>query len=419
MSRIQRPRGMQDFIPPTSDIMEILVNRIADLFRSYGYRKIDTPILEHTELFMRLGETTDVVQKEMYTFMDRKGRSLTLRPELTAPVVRAYLELKEKPPLPVRYYYVGPIFRYERPQRGRYRQAHQFGIEVLGDDKPEIDLEVIYLAYRVYSELGLSELEVSVNSIGCPQCRHRFRDVLLKYLQPMREQLCNDCKVRIDKNPLRVLDCKVDRDKLSDAPRPIDYLCDECREHFQRLLELLNKAGIPYQIDHKLVRGLDYYNRTVFEIRTQINSRVLDLAGGGRYDYLASELEPKVNLPGCGFAGGLERLYMLLEESGKLPEAPEIFLLIAPLTPTAKDKVVELLNKLKPERSRPLTIHWSARSLKSALKYADRINALNVAFIGQPELEAKRLKVRDMRTGKQVELEFDELRTLLEGGSEL
>ncbi len=412
--KLSKPRGTQDFLPPVSDTLELIKAKIADTFRSLGYHLIETPIFEHTELFLRLGEATDIVQKEMYTFKDRKGRSLTLRPEITAPVVRALLEANlHKTSDLKRFYYIGPIFRYEKPQKGRYRQAHQFGIEVLGSSSPFIDFEVISVAMKVYESFGLKDLKVSLNSIGCKVCRPRYREALLEYLSGKVHELCDDCKVRYKRNPLRVLDCKVDRDKLRDAPKPIDYLCDDCRTHFNHLKDLLDKAGVPYEVDHHLVRGLDYYNRTVFEIRANLAGKYLELAGGGRYDYLAQEIGADEEVPGCGFAGGLERLYMILEEAGALPERSVPLVVVLPLSERARESFVAIFRELQPKKV--ISVAWDL-NLRKGLRYADRLGADEVIFFGDRELEKGIAVIRDMRTGDQREIQLKDLRTYLESG---
>ena len=410
---ITKPRGTQDFLPPQSEALEIIKERIKEIFWKHGYQPIETPIFEHTELFMRLGESTDIVQKEMYTFQDKKGRSLTLRPEITAPVVRAFLEAGLDRTSDIkRFFYIGPIFRYEKPQKGRYRQAHQFGIEVLGSDSPAVDFEVITVAMKVYKAFGLEDLKVSLNSIGCRKCRPKYREALMEYLKPKISELCSDCQRRYTRNPLRVLDCKVDRGKLTDAPKTLDYLCEDCKAHFQKLLKYLDKAGVNYEIDHHLVRGLDYYSRTVFEIRARIGDRELELAGGGRYDYLAEEIGGK-NVPGCGFAGGLERLYMILEQENLLPTSKVRKVVIAPISERAEELIVELLPSLTP--SSQVLVAWGS-TLKKALKYGDRVGADEVAFFGDRELEEAKFIVRDLHKGVQRELPISELKGYLEEG---
>ncbi len=312
--KFQKPPGTQDILPDSARLWQYVERKARDLCRRFHYREIRTPIFEATELFQRgVGETTDIVEKEMYTFTDRGGRSMTLRPEGTAGAVRAYVENKlyGEPDI-AKLYYLGPMFRYERAQAGRYRQFHQFGVEAIGSDDPALDAEVIALGWQFYRELGLSGITVEINSVGTPEIRAAFRAKLLAFLEPMRDQLCKDCQSRMERNPLRVLDCKVDQDKFADAPSILDSLDDACREHFEKVQKGLKDMGIPYRINHRLVRGLDYYTHTAFEYKAEGIGAIDTVGGGGRYNGLVAEVGGE-DRPGVGLGIGLERTLLLLE----------------------------------------------------------------------------------------------------------
>ncbi|MFZ5767081.1 MAG: histidine--tRNA ligase [Bacillota bacterium] len=399
---VRRPRGTQDVLPGTVYVWEYIEDVIRDVCRRYHYLEVRTPVFEHTELFERTGEATDIVEKQMYTFRDRGGRSLTLRPEGTAPVVRAYLEALERPVLPWKVYYLGPMFRHERPQAGRFRQFVQFGVEAFGSHDPALDGEVIALAWELFRRLGLEGLSVHLNSIGCPQCRPSYRESLLSYFRG-REGLCPDCLRRLGVNPVRVLDCKEPscRELVREAPRPTDFLCPDCRTHFASVQEFLARMGIPFALDSTLVRGLDYYTRTVFEIVHGALGAQNSVCGGGRYDGLVEQLGGDPT-PGVGFAAGLERLITTLELEGKLPPRPaEVQVMVLCADPASRPAALDLLYRLR-------RLGWQAdtdylgRGLKAQMKHASRLGAPLVVIVGGDELAAGEVTLRDMRSGEQV-----------------
>ena len=327
------PRGTTDLLPEQQKYWRYIESKAMELAGEYGFGRIDTPVFEDSDLFIRsVGEGTDIVEKEMYTFDDRGGDSVTLRPEGTAPVCRSYLEHgMHNLPQPVRMYYFCPVFRYERPQAGRFREHHQFGLEVLGDPDPSVDAEVIEFASRFMGALGLSDINILVNSIGDPECRPAYIERLRDHYSGLKEQLCPDCLTRLDRNPLRLLDCKVATcHALGDeAPRSADHLCQPCQDHWDRLEEYLAAMEITYQVDHRLVRGLDYYTRTVFEVQPRDVGGQSTILGGGRYDGLIQELGGRAT-PGIGFATGMERLTLNLQRGEiEVPEAPSPIYLVA------------------------------------------------------------------------------------------
>ena len=323
----QAPRGTTDLLPEEQKYWRYIQSKATDLAHRYGYGRIDSPVFEDSGLFIRsVGEGTDIVEKEMYTFEDRGGDSVTLRPEGTAPVCRAYLEHgMHNLPQPVRLYYFCPVFRYERPQAGRFRQHHQFGVEVIGDADPSVDAEVIELAWQLMDNLGLRDINLFVNSIGDSECRPQYVDQLKSYYTEHYSRLCQDCRNRLERNPLRLLDCKVETCRAlgAAAPRSVDHLCVECQEHWGKLLGYLQSMGIPYQVEHRLVRGLDYYSRTVFEIQPADVGAQSTICGGGRYDGLIEQLGGK-HTPGVGFGSGLERLALNLKRCEvPVPDEPK------------------------------------------------------------------------------------------------
>ena len=313
------PRGTKDILPRDVEAWRYLERTMREICAQYGYLEIRTPVFEHTELFLRgIGETTDVVEKEMYTFTDRGERSLTLRPENTASAVRSYVENKMyADPAPTKLFYIGPMFRYDRPQAGRYRQFHQFGVEALGVEGPNIDAEIILLAVQILQTLGLKDLKLKVNSVGCPKCRPLHREKLQEYFRPHLGEMCKDCQSRFDRNPLRLLDCKNphDQELAAGAPSLEECLCEECKTHFEGLKELLTAAGVDYVVDHNLVRGLDYYTKTAFEIQYAPLGAQSAVCGGGRYDGLIEEIGGPAT-PGIGFAMGMERVLLAIERAG-------------------------------------------------------------------------------------------------------
>ena len=417
---IQKMRGTLDIMPEDSKVFDYIEKTARAVCERYGYKEIRTPTFEATELFSRgVGSTTDVVQKEMYTFEDREGRSLTLRPEGPAGVARAMIEHGRcGGVLPEKLFYFVNCFRYEAPQAGRSREFFQFGTEMFGAAGPHADATVIALAHDVIKELGI-EAELHINSIGCPECRPSHRDALKEYFKDSKDELCDTCKGRLETNPMRILDCKSPIcGKIADgAPRTLDYLCDECKAHFETLTADLDAMGIKYKINPRLVRGLDYYTKTVFEfICTGIGAQST-VCGGGRYDGLISELGgPK--LPAAGFGMGITRLMLALEAAGvKIPEPklPELY--IAPLGADAAKQAVLLTHGL-----RNLGIYAECdimgRSLKSQMKYADKLGAKNTLIIGDGELESGKAMLRNMNSGEQREVSFDSAEALAKALSE-
>ena len=406
----QAPRGVQDWYGEEMH-KRTLVEKIArDLAKTYHISEIITPMFEHTVLFQRgVGETTDVVQKEMYTFMDKGDRSITLKPEGTSPVMRAYLEHNMyAQPAPTKLFYVTPAFRYEKPQSGRLRQHHQFGVEFVGSKSPLAEVEVISLVSTLIRKLGLSDAKLHINSIGCKECRKTYNDALLAYLKEHEEHLCPTCRERMLKNPLRVLDCKVDTCKaiVDKAPRTIEYLDEECREHFEELQELLNELNVPYEIDTGIVRGLDYYTKTVFEF---VNSEGFTLCGGGRYDGLIHEIDEKQDIPSVGFGMGIERILYFLEKEGvQLPAEDAVELYVGILGKEAKAKAYKLVNEI---RSHGIIVEtdYMDRSVKAQMKYANKNGAKKTVVIGSDELEKGVARVKDMETGEQTEVALSDI----------
>ena len=410
--KIQAPRGTNDILPQETAKWQYLEQKVKEIFTTYNYQEIRTPIFEKTDLFQRgIGEATDIVEKEMYTFEDKGWRSITLRPEGTASVVRAFLENQIcGHAQPTKYYYSGPMFRYERPQSGRYRQFHQIGVEVFGTDSPAVDAEVISLGMHFISELGLEDLEVHLNSVGCPECRPDYKEKLLDYFEPYLDELCSDCQKRYKTNPLRILDCKVDRDKdfMADAPKLHEELCTECDDHFAKVREYLDLLEINYELDHTLVRGLDYYTKTAFEVVCNELGAQATVFGGGRYDELAQEVGER-DVPGIGFAMGVERILLALEEQEiELPIDREIDLFITTIGEEAQKTAFRYLNQLR-KAGIKVEIDYLGRSVKGQMKCADRNNAQYSIILGGNELEKGVATVREMKTGEQEEIELDNL----------
>ncbi|UFJ38991.1 histidine--tRNA ligase [Brevibacillus humidisoli] len=417
MARIQIPRGTQDIMPGTVELWQYVEEKIRDLCHRYNYQEIRTPIFEHTELFRRgVGETTDVVEKEMYSIESRGEDALTLRPENTAGVVRAYVEKKlyGAPNQPVKLYYLGPMFRHERPQAGRLRQFTQFGVEAIGASDPAIDAEVIAVAYRFYEEMGLSGLTVELNSVGTLEDRARHRVHLLEYLNERRTELCADCQSRIDRNPLRVLDCKVEKDQqlTKDAPSILDYLSEESAAHFEAVKQYLDALGISYHVNPRLVRGLDYYTLTAFEIKMQEIGAVETLCGGGRYNGLVAELGGD-DVPGIGFALSIERLLIALQKKGiELPVTHSLDCYLITQTPQAKSVTVQLLDQLR-QAGLSAEMDYLERKMKGQLKAADRLAAGYTVIIGESELEKGTVVLKEMASGEQQEVAQQDLAATL------
>ncbi|MCB8818013.1 histidine--tRNA ligase [Desulfosporosinus shakirovi] len=404
---IQRPKGTQDLLPGTIEQWQYLEETIRSVCREYGYEEIRTPMFEATELFQRgVGQTTDIVKKEMYTFQDKGDRSMTLRPEMTASVCRAYVEGKlYGQPQPVKLYYIGPMFRYERPQSGRFRQFHQFGIEVLGADQPMVDAEVISLVWNLYKRLGLLGLEVHVNSVGCPICRARHREQLQEFLAARKSKLCNDCQERFERNPLRILDCKnfACQEETVGAPTTKDTLCEDCSTHFEKVLAILGRAGVVYRVNPRLVRGLDYYTKTAFEVMVEEIGAQSAICGGGRYDKLVEEIGGPPT-PGIGFAMGIERVLAALQVQHKLlEEKPKLFAMLIALGEKAQIEGFALLSDLR-SQGMPVGMDLLGRSLKNQLKSANRQGLRYALILGEEELARKVLVIRDLTLGEQMEV---------------
>jgi histidyl-tRNA synthetase len=409
---IELPRGVQDILPEDIPFWHLIENTARKLFESYNYEEIRTPIFEYTELFRKgTGETTDIVMKEMYTFTDKKGRSLTLRPEGTPGVIRAFLTNKIYNQKPVwKVYYIGPMFRYERPQAGRYRQFHQLGVEVLGRKDPYIDFEVIKLAVDLLKNLKLENLEVEINSLGCMKCRPNYREALINYFRKYEDQLSSIDKERLERNPLRLLDSKDEKlIALKDqAPQPIDYLCDECKLHFEKVQKYLTLDNIRYKLSPKLVRGLDYYTRTVFEITTTSLGSQNAVVGGGRYDNLV-ETYGGPSTPGLGFALGMERLIILLKQQNHitLPYRPLIFITLSEEHVETGIKLANILReKYRVDMGSP------QENLRTQLKWADKLGSDLVIFLNE-EIAKNKLKIKNFKTGEEKYIDLN-LNTILE-----
>ncbi len=411
------PRGTKDIMPTDVTAWRYLEETMRKICAQYGYKEIRTPVFEHTELFLRgIGETTDVVEKEMYTFTDRGERSITLRPENTASAVRAYIEHKlYADPAPTKLFYMGPMFRYDRPQAGRYRQFHQFGIEALGVPGPNIDAEIILLAVQILQSLGLKDLKLKINSVGCPKCRPEHRVKLQEFFKPHFDELCKDCQSRYDRNPLRLLDCKNPHcHELGEgAPSLEECLCDECKAHFAGLKELLTAAGVDYEVDHNLVRGLDYYTKTAFEIQYAPLGAQSAVCGGGRYDGLIKEVGGP-ETPGIGFAMGMERVLLALESQNLLPDftdAMDVFVVCPNQEHFAKafKAAIDLRrNGLK------VDYDFQGRSMKAQMKAANRVKAHYVLIFGDDEVARNQVVLRNMANSEQKEIAISDITTILQ-----
>jgi len=406
----QRPKGTQDWYGSNMYKRTIIEETARKLCRSYNIKEIITPVFEHTVLFQRgVGETTDVVQKEMYTFEDKGGRSITLKPEGTAGTVRAYLENSlYAESQPTKLFYVTQAFRYENPQSGRLRQHHQFGVEFFGSASPLAEVEIISLLMEFLEKLGLKGIKLHINSIGCKNCRKDYNEALLAFLNKNADKLCPTCKERMAKNPLRVLDCKVDSCKeiVKDAPRTVDYLDEDCRNHFNELQNLLNDLGIPFEVDTGIVRGLDYYTKTVFEF---INSEGFTLCGGGRYDNLVHEIDEKQDIPAVGFGIGIERIINELEaQKVELPKEPNVDLYVGILGKEAKAAAYKIVRDLR-KQGLIVETDYMERSVKAQMKYANKIGAIHSVIIGADELATGKANIKNMETGEQTEISLNEI----------
>jgi len=403
---IRKPRGTQDFLPDQIYKWTYIESKLRDICNVYGFHEVRTPIFEETGLFLRgIGETTDVVTKEMYSFPtgDNKEQTYTLRPENTASAVRAYLENKVYGnEATTKWFYMGPMFRHDKPQAGRYRQFHQFGVEVLGTSAATADAEVIMLALQLFTDLGLQDLNVEVNSVGCPNCRPTYREALIAFFAPKKEELCSDCQARLYKNPLRILDCKEEKCKaLSEgAPKIHEHLCEECKAHFEELTTLLDVAEVNYHLNPRLVRGLDYYTKTAFEVQyTPLGSQSA-IAGGGRYDGLVEELDGP-HTPAVGFAMGIERVLLALEKQNLLPQEEKSHgTFIVTLGESAKVEGFKVLQAIRKQYC-PVEMDGQGKSMKSQLKYANKINAKYVIILGDDELARQEAIIRFMDSSEQ------------------
>jgi histidyl-tRNA synthetase len=418
---IQIPRGTQDILPGTVELWQYVEEQARMICRTFNYKEIRTPMFEHTELFQRgVGDTTDIVQKEMYTFEDRGGRGLTLRPEGTAAVVRSFVEQKMfgSPNQPTKLFYIGPMFRYERPQAGRFRQFVQFGVEALGSSDPAVDAEVIALAMQFYQSLGLKKLRLVVNSLGDAESRQAHRQALIEHFSPRIGEFCADCQSRLEKNPLRILDCKKDRDHelMKTAPSIFDYLNEYSKQYFEKVQQYLTNLQIEFVVDPNLVRGLDYYNHTAFEIMSDAEGfgSITTLCGGGRYNGLVQDIGGP-ETPGIGFALSIERLLAALEaENVELPIQESIDCYVVAMGDAAKDEAVSIVNNLRmggfiTEKD------YQDKKMKAQFKAADRLKARFVIVLGDEELDKQVVNVKSMETGEQQEVAIAELIAHLKG----
>ena len=400
-------KGFKDILPYEVGAWQQLESEARRVFLSFGYKEIKPPILERTELFSRgIGQDTDIVSKEMYSLSDSKGRGLTMRPEATASVVRAYIQhrLYQRDPVQ-KLYTIGPMFRHERPQKGRFRQFHQINAEIFGDPGPKSDAEIILMALTLFEVIGLFDLTLNINSLGCPRCRHQFKEKLHNYLDEKTEDLCGDCRRRAETNPLRVFDCKVEscKEVVSEAPVILDFICEDCGDHFRALRDYLENLDTPFRVNPKLVRGLDYYTRTTFEIQTDRLGAQNAVAGGGRYDGLVKQLGGPDH-PGMGFAIGVERLVTLLEDAKWGEPTPDLF--VAALGPNAEKEVFNWIHALRKSGLWVETAYGS-KGLKAQMKRADRLGAKKVFIVGDDELAAGKGLLRDMKTKDQKEVPLD------------
>ncbi|MBN1188736.1 MAG: histidine--tRNA ligase [Dehalococcoidales bacterium] len=412
----QSPRGTTDILPDEQAYWRFLDQKIAAIGRIYGYRRIDTPLFEDAGLFVRgVGEETDIVQKEMYTFEDRGGSKLTLRPEGTASVCRAYVEHgMQNLPQPVKLYYSGPSFRYERPQAGRYRQFHQFGCEAIGEIDPSLDAEVIDMAWQFFLSLGMGQLHLVINSIGCKNCRPLYLERLKDFYSSRTGEICDDCRSRLDRNPLRLLDCKNPscHQLAVNAPRSYEQVCEECAVHFEHLKQYLSVLSLPFEIDHCLVRGLDYYSRTVFEIQPELEGAQSTIGAGGRYDGLIEELGGKPT-PAIGFAAGLERIILNLKrQNTAVPVIPEPEVFVAFLGEAARQTALKVAGDLR-KKGIGVIQTLGSKSLKAQLRQANSLHVRYSIVIGEEEVKAGNAQVRDMINSQQQTVPFTDLEKTL------
>lgn len=404
---LQRPKGTKDLLPSESYIWQDFERKVKRILDSYNFKEIRVPVFEYTELFQRgVGETTDVVQKEMYTFNDKGGRSITLRPEGTAGVIRAYLENgMSSNPSPTKLWYNMGVYRYENVQKGRLREFHQLGIELIGSSSYLADVETILIGNSVINALNLEDVELNINSIGCPTCRAKYQNVLREFIGKNLEEYCDTCKTRFEKNPMRILDCKESKCKQLNigAPKMIDYLCDECKEHFENVKITLEKLNINYKIDSSIVRGLDYYTKTVFEFVSKKDG--LTVIGGGRYDGLVEEFGG-MHTPAVGFGAGIERLMELYSNNNIIvkDKVPDLYILSCGVEENIK--TIELSEKLR-KSGYIIEKDVFERSFKSQMKYANKLNCKNLIVIGEDEIKTNKAKIKNMETGEEKEIELN------------
>jgi len=404
---IKAIRGFNDILPDEIGKWQFVERTAREVFEGFGFSEIRIPILERTELFSRgIGETTDIVEKEMYTFADRSGNSLTLRPEATASMARAYLEHQLYTFDPVaKLYCMGPMFRYERPQKGRYRQFYQIDAEVFGVDNPMVDAEVILMLIHFLRRVGLEKLELQINTLGCRACRPRYRGSLKKFLEKKSFQLCEDCQRRLQTNPLRIFDCKVEtcQEAISDAPKVVDFICEECQKHFDKTKEYLKMAGLDFIVNPRMVRGLDYYTRTAFEVVSYQLGSQNAVTGGGRYDNLFQDIGD-LDVPGIGFAIGMERLISLLPKGEGFIQYPDLF--VAALGEQTYKQAYKLVNQLH-LRGIQAELDYEGKSLKSQMRRANKLKSRYVLILGEEELKEGRAVLRNMETKSQDEIPIE------------
>lgn len=411
----QAPKGTKDVTPYESYKWHYVENIMRKTADAYGYREIRTPGFEHTELFLRgVGDTTDVVQKEMYTFLDKGDRSITLKPEGTAGAARAFIEHGMfNDALPLKMYYFTPVYRYEKPQSGRLREHHQFGVEAFGGSEPTLDAEIVLLALSVLSSCGLKGLKLNINSIGCPECRAKYNAALKEYFRGRK--LCETCQSRLDRNPMRILDCKdpdCGRD-AENAPVILDYICDSCRAHFEKLKQLLDAMNVDYTVNPRIVRGLDYYTKTVFEIIAKTDGGEITVCGGGRYDGLVRQLGDK-DVCGIGFGMGIERLLMLMENQNLLPDAPAPFKAYVVSGENERPLAFKFVQTLRESGISAEGDH-NNKSFKAQFKYAGKLNVPYVVIIGETEAQSGKYTLKDMANGTQNEYSGEEIINILRG----
>ena len=404
--------GTRDVLPEEQPYWRFIEKKIYEITNLYGYNRVDPPIFEETGLFIRgVGETTDIVEKEMYTFLDKGENSITLRPEFTAGVLRLYLQngmhVQTKP---VKIFSIGPIFRYERPQAGRFRQHTQFNVEALGEQDPALDFEVMSIAWQLYAELGFKGLKFQLNSTGCPNCRPTYIQKLKEYYHQHTDEICEDCKRRLDRNALRLLDCKVETCQpiIEKAPVISNHLCDECNEHFNTLRSYLDLMKRDYVVNHKLVRGLDYYTKTVFEVWAQGIGSQNAMCGGGRYDGLIEQLGGQ-QTPGIGFGSGIERIILSMKEQGLEPDTPAgLDVFFAHVGSDAKNMALDLTFKCRAHKISSL-LAFGGRSVKAQMREANRQNAKYVILLGQDEVDSRMVDIKNMSDGEQTQIQADKV----------